>query len=122
MKSYDQVIDIIHEFKPYLSNDICKVIISFLCPNCQGPPCLKCGIGNKYLYYDHYKKSISIIHKWISEKCYMKGNCIHITMGLKAYNIYTYGYCCRRVLKTVYAKYGTHVCCRHKYLYKKIKN
>ena len=121
MKSYDQVIDIIHEFKPYLSNDICKVIISFLCPNCQGPPCLKCGIGNKYLYYDHYKKSISIIHKWISEKCYMKRGCSFI-MEVQIYRAWTCIRCNKRVLKTVYAKYGTHVCCRHKYLYKKIKN
>ena len=114
MKSYDEVIDIIHEYEPYLTNDICKVIISFLCPNCPGSPCSKCGIGNKYLYYNHYKKSISIIHKWILEKCFMKTGCSYITRRFQIYGEYTYSFCHGRVLKTVYAKYGTHLCCKHK--------
>lgn len=120
MKSYNQVIDIIHEYEPYLTNDICKVIISFLCPNCPGPPCSKCGIGNKYLYYNHYKNSILIIHKWISEKCFIKKRCSYCTMILNVYDFPVRFWCRKRVLKTVYAKYGTHVCCKHKHLY--IKN
>lgn len=122
MKSYDEVINIIHEFNPYLANDICKVIISFLCPDCPGPPCSKCGIGNKYLYYDHYKNSISKIHKWISKKCFAKETCLHVTSGIQIYDIYTYGFCYGRVLKTVYAKYGTHLCCKHLYIKNKKLN
>lgn len=120
MKSYDEVIDIIHEFKPNLANELCRLIISFLCPDCPGPPCSKCGIGNKYLYYDYYKNSISIIHKWISEKCFMKKKCLHTTMGIQIYDVYTHIWCNKRVLKIVHAKYGIHVCCKHKHLY--IKN
>ena len=122
MKSYEEVIDIIHEYKPNLANELCRLIISFLCPDCSGPPCSKCGIGNKYLYYNHYKKSISIIHKWILQKCYIKARCSYCIARINIYDDNIKLHCNKRVLKIIYAKYGTYLCCKHLYIKNKKLN
>jgi hypothetical protein len=103
---------LLQAFKPYLSTDICKYIYSFICPGkCAIKHyyrkfdkkniyyCKKCGIGCKYHYYDKYKKSISIIQRWLNNLYFSDHTCNHVIRTHQSYSKLFYIYCKKKILK-----------------------
>ena len=117
MKSRKDLFKILQSYQPYLSQEICNHVYSYICRGQCSPTkdgwCSRCGIGCKYHYYDKYQNSTIVIQQWLNKYYYSKHRCCELMYTHKIYGQLYRHYCKKRIPRKLYQQYKSYKCHNH---------